>query len=248
MKKTLITLLALAGLSSAATVNDALFGITNYTGASSTIDIKNTETTLNVTDSTKDGYVEINGMNFARKGSNRTYITLTFVVDLSLLTTPEANTAFILDNVKWGSVLTTDRTFKGAWNDTVWTSNGSEDARNYQTSALGSTGTAVLTFNTGWLGTGQETDGTQCASQVYLNGELISGEKGTGLSHGSDVNKIYINEAFTGAIKEMYVHNEMLRGADVKTLYNSIMNIPEPTTATLSLLALCGLAARRRRH
>ena len=166
MKKTLITLLALAGLSSAATVNDALFGITNYTGASSTIDIKNTETTLNVTDSTKDGYVEINGMNFARKGSNRTYITLTFVVDLSLLTTPEANTAFILDNVKWGSVLTTDRTFKGAWNDTVWTSNGSEDARNYQTSALGSTGTAVLTFNTGWLGTGQGTGGSQCASQV----------------------------------------------------------------------------------
>ena len=46
----------------------------------------------------------------------------------------------------------------------------------------------------------------------------------------------------------MYVHNEMLRGADVKTLYNSIMNIPEPTTATLSLLALAGLAARRRRH
>ena len=34
---------------------------------------------------------------------------------------------------------------------------------------------------------------------------------------------------------------------DVDAIKGYMKSIPEPTTATLSLLALCGLAARRRR-
>ena len=45
-----------------------------------------------------------------------------------------------------------------------------------------------------------------------------------------------------GYIDNLYVWNRALGTTEVKALV-----VPEPATATLSLLALCGLAARRRR-
>lgn len=261
MKKTLIAIMALSGIVAGATVDDALFGISDFKGLTSTIDINNTGETLTLTDSTtKEGYLEISGADFSyntystqdngTQKAKRAYITLTFVIDLAKLTTSTTDTPFFLDNVNWGTVLTTDRKFKGAWNGVSWTG-----ANNYTTTALGNTGTAVLTFNTGWDGvTGTEdttisdpeSTGNCCYSQVYLNGVQISQtDKGKGLAHGQVVNTIFINEAFVGAIEEMYVHNSMVHGEGATSLYNSV--IPEPTTATLSLLALAGLAARRRR-
>lgn len=262
MKKTLIAIMALSGIVAGATVDDALFGISDFKGLTSTIDINNTGKTLTLTDSTtKEGYLEISGADFSHntykddETAKRAYITLTFVIDLAKLTTPTADTPFFLDNVEsktdtttsgWGTVLTTDRKFKGAWDGVFWNNDN-----NYTTTALGNTGTAVLTFNTGWDGvTGTEADpesqGGNCDSQVYLNGVQISQtDKGKGLAHGQVVNTIFINEAFVGAIEEMYVHNSMVHGEGATSLYNSV--IPEPTTATLSLLALAGLAARRRR-
>ncbi len=47
----------------------------------------------------------------------------------------------------------------------------------------------------------------------------------------------------TVVIDNLTIWNKALSGSEVKSLI-----VPEPTTATLSLLALAGLAARRRRH
>ncbi len=48
-----------------------------------------------------------------------------------------------------------------------------------------------------------------------------------------------------GVIEGIYYHSGVLTAAEAKTFATKA--IPEPTTATLSLLALAGLAARRRR-
>ena len=246
MKKTASILLSMCCASAmAATVSDSLFGISNFTGADSVIDINNSGATLTLQDSQKEGYLEITGTTFSHNtlkpegGNLRTYITLTFVVDLSKLDTPSAATPFFTDNVKWGSALTTDRKFTGVWDNVVW-----NNGNNKTSDVLGTSDTVVLTFNTGWPGTGTESSGSSCPSQLYINGELAYAAYG--LAHGNAVNTIYINEQFVGAISEMYVHNSMITGDDAKALYNSV--IPEPTTATLSLLALAGLAARRRRR
>ncbi len=54
---------------------------------------------------------------------------------------------------------------------------------------------------------------------------------------------------FGDSVAASYYFNEYMGGdaADMKALAGAVASIPEPTTATLSLLALAGLAARRRR-
>ena len=89
---------------------------------------------------------------------------------------------------------------------------------------------------------------------VYLNGELaakISGLRYSGDSHtmkqlnfgGNSTGGNGVNVTLEG----LYIHNQKLTADEIKTFVGSLP-IPEPTTATLSLLALAGLAARRRRR
>ena len=61
--------------------------------------------------------------------------------------------------------------------------------------------------------------------------------------------EVFANDLFKSAEREYYLFysgvNRGGAGGNVGTVY--LMQIPEPTTGTLSLLALCALAARRRR-
>lgn len=257
MKATISALLVLGSLSTAigATIDDAWFGISDYKGINSVIDINNTGKELALAaSSTSDtiaasGYTVISGAQFSgvvakseSENYKRAYITLTFVIDLSKLDTPDNNSLLFSDNVKWGSAITPERELKGVWNNEVWSKDGEEHSDNYTTSPLGLTDTVVLTFNTGSPKANTDPNlGSSCYSQVYLNGELIGSAKG--LAHGTSVDTLFINDVFGDAIQSVYVHNKMLESQEVKELCRSI---PEPTTATLSLLALVGLAARRR--
>ncbi len=67
-------------------------------------------------------------------------------------------------------------------------------------------------------------------------------------SSGTNYDTLVLNSLFASSIKSIYVFNEALEQSDIMTLsVAAIKAVPEPTTATLSLLALAGLAARRRR-
>ncbi len=92
---------------------------------------------------------------------------------------------------------------------------------------------------------------------VDLNGHVLTIEDGAiintiGLTDGDGDGKLTLFTNFTGAQSESY--NIILNGAQTQITYDSTTGnittgaIPEPTTSTLSLLALTALATRRRRR
>lgn len=105
--------------------------------------------------------------------------------------------------------------------------------------AIPNNGIITLTLTTGVI---NKKGGTY----IYLDDASISAN-GYGLYSGQDFNTIQINN-LGGAIQQVYVHNKSLTQEQVGMMQSEIAAlVPEPATATLSLLALCGLAARRRR-
>ncbi len=90
-------------------------------------------------------------------------------------------------------------------------------------------------------------DGSQVATKTLSGTNLNAFDGNSGAAIGSwaqDENKVYSGGAMM--LDHMQVYNTALTGAEIRA-NAGLMAIPEPATATLSLLALAGLAARRRR-
>ncbi len=77
---------------------------------------------------------------------------------------------------------------------------------------------------------------------ILINSSLM--DPAGGQTVGFDLNGVTFNSAVSSA----YVSMTNAKGELVLGGFDVVKYIPEPTTATLSLLALCGLAARRRRR
>ena len=111
-----------------------------------------------------------------------------------------------------------------------------------------------LTANT-WYHVALAYDGSDNSLDVFVNGVLKNtvtlgteyvAPTGTNLYFGS-ASTNGSQDDFAGSIAQFQiVHGAALNATEIKTIANTPV-IPEPTTATLSLLALAGLAARRRR-
>ena len=94
---------------------------------------------------------------------------------------------------------------------------------------------------------------TSTGTKVYIDGSLkatMPGLQYTGAGHTrKQLNFGNTSSGSAGVnvnLEGLYIHNQALTDAQVEAFVESI-SVPEPTTATLSLLALAGLAARRRR-
>lgn len=92
---------------------------------------------------------------------------------------------------------------------------------------------------------------------LYANGEklgVLSTELKTSSANGFTTMHLGGNAATSGSLKgaqfdvyNFYAHGGTMTDKEVKDFYNSTVNIPEPSTATLGLLGLAGLLMRRRR-
>ena len=114
----------------------------------------------------------------------------------------------------------------------------------------------MLTANT-WYHVALAYDGKDNSLDVFLNGTLKNtitlgtayvAPTGSNLYFGSASTNDQ-QDNFAGSIAQFQiVQGAALSATEIKTIANTTPTIPEPTTATLSLLALAGLAARRRRR
>ncbi len=123
-------------------------------------------------------------------------------------------------------------------------------ASNYTPLTLGKTGQVVLT-----LAVGDNNNSNPTSTYVFSGGTDMPSVNHNGLRYSTTTYSVlFLNADMAKAVDSFYLFNDRLTTDTIKTLSVSALAaaapetmIPEPATATLSLLALAGLAARRRR-
>lgn len=170
-------------------------------------------------------------------GGTRNNMTVTMVLDLSRLTTPETYTTLFnakgvntaKQDISWGVGLTSNRTLQGLWLNGAYS--GGPTSLELKTE-----GTLTVSVVTGELGTRIYMGDN---STYYTNNDLRFG--------GTDITQILMDKGLAAAVKQLYVHDSALSQEQVNQLMTEIANVPEPATASLSLLGLAALMMRRRR-
>ena len=232
MKKTIIALLALGGVSMGATLDEgAAFTSSTYTidsswdeaGASVTL-LLNVEDFANLfdtaTSTARPVFVSMSGSG-------------TYIVGL------EAHEG---DRITGASGVVAGGTY-----DNMYTMNGDDGDSvaaidwSKVTSAALTMALETSTSGTAWSLTVLNSDGTYTSKSASLAGLRWS-------SMG-DITNIAID---TAVVTQAYAFDGFIKGDSAYALNKAAIEVatttvPEPTTATLSLLALAGLAARRRR-
>lgn len=236
MKKILYALMLAAGMSLSATAATTLLdsSIVGYSDfASRLADFGTRKDSVAIT--TDGGNLVLSGTTFSQPvsgGSTRNNMTVTMVLDLSKINTPEAYTALFKakgGSTSWGAGLNTDRTLQGLWDNAAYSGGPT-------TSALGTEGTLTISVVTGEFGT-----------RIYL-GDSATYHTASGLKFGNvDITQILMDAGLADAVEQLYVHDSALSQEQIGQLMSEIASVPEPATATLGLLGLAALMMRRRR-
>lgn len=239
MKKTLSILALTAGLSMAASAATTLLdqSIAGYSDFSShTADFGTRKNDVTITTTGDNLLLSGTGVTFNQtistsSTSNRNTMTVSMVLDLSKLGTPESFSSLFnaKGGVSWGVGLNPDRTLQGLWNNGAYSGGPA-------TTALGTEGKLTISVVTGEEGT---TIYLGNSSTRYNNGGLRFG--------GANITEIFLNSGMAEAIEQLYVHDTALSQEQVGQLMAEIASVPEPATATLSLLGLAALMMRRRK-
>lgn len=238
MKKTIVALMALAGVAMAGTP-------VWHLGSSATTGdyLYNAETGLFTDNSEIDGTV-LNSVN----GANQIQTNISFVLNLTRAQALTEDT--LLLNMDMGGdigLCLTTAGLRGAWGGSAWGDTVSYETLladdNVFTAVNGDTcitltfaqsyGSGVQVWNndsTIWTGGGLKASGNTSLSSIYVDADYIGCLQFTPEMKGDAI--VETNAAFDATVKKMIA---------------AAPSVPEPTTATLSLLALAGLAARRRR-
>ena len=254
MKKTLVTLVTLAGVAAANTDNllwtldctQGKYAIT--TGAAWTGNPYNPTTSYDFRDTTfttQPGYAYVNGTD--KISLENAYIGVkladSFTISMSCSLTgvgSTTQTSFTLlevsESVRWE--------FGVVYNTATKTVTLSPNADTYTFSNVKSYGTYDYTDITNVTLTMSGDAGKDGDMSVYINGNLAA----TGTMAAANRHKnSNVNHGLTFLQKRDHSDDifGFIGGVSSVRLYNAV--VPEPTTATLSLLALAGLAMRRRR-
>ena len=259
MKKTIIAYLASAAAAIAAdspswTLSDAA-GYA-YKNGDAWVLSEGTALTSNVFSFT-DAEGSAISFNMADGSTTRSTYTFAVTLNLSALTRPSSDTSMVYGGDKVGFGLDS--------NGLVTAAIGSGTAKWSSTGIIAaSTGSLTLIVSTGAQGSIIAAYGDYSIDDTKDNANnrnnFTAGTTTAGgatyswgdLKEGSAIANFTINSSIASAITGFAVwengtQSALLNATTLDTIAGTMKTIPEPTTATLSLLALAGLAARRRR-
>ena len=263
MKKTIIALMALTGVASAAWTADDANGWLCKSGdtwvtssATVTEDATSKDLTIQILDADNQA------IDFSyQEDANTTRACYTFAITLNLdeLTSPTSATSAVWGGGKVGiglnnGVVTACIGSTASWNTTGLTlgTSGSltlivtTDTKGSMILAYGEDGT--YTSVVGSQSGGNKVNGTTTDGGTYYGW--------TNLKEKANITTFTIDASIANAVEKFAVWDSKVESdglnsaamlANMDTVAAAMKVIPEPTTATLSLLALAGLAARRRR-
>ena len=233
MKKTFITLLALAGVASAATTQVWDLSQSVTSGAF----LYDAATGL-FTDNTDVEGTVLNGVD----GSNKIQTNISFTLNLTKAMEVTSDTLLLnMDTAGDIGLALTTSGLSGAWQGSSW-----GDAISYDTLLADSGVFADIEGNKYITLTFVETYGS--GVQVWSNTTKHINYSGLKSSGNTSLTSIYVNSGYVEALQfETEWKGDDIVNTNVAFNAEAMQVIPEPATATLSLLALAGLAARRRR-
>ena len=244
MKKTIVALMALAGVAVAAEVT--------FTDLTQNI----TDSTSGITFTQSTGLFTGSVTNYegadAGKGSNG---AITFAIDLTAASALTADTCILTLNYDGNTAYNAGENtgiYYNAKNDKIgtWYSGQINDGGTVKdtsvaqfTQTIGGKDYAIFTLRYNDINAPEAMRGVSLFSTTD---ELIE-YWGLGSSNYDEVTSIYLN---TDLVKAVTITTGEINDATAKAGIANLAAamVPEPTTATLSLLALAGLAVRRRRR
>jgi len=194
MNKLLSTLILSAGMSLSATAATSLLdsSIVGYSDfASQTADFGTLKDSVSIT--SDDSNLTLSGITFNGYGANnRDVMSVTMVLDLTKINTPDAYTALFNaknSSVSWGVGLNTDRKLQGLWNNTSY--NGP-----VVDTPLGTEGSLTISVVTGDLGT-----------RIYF-GDSATYYSNSGLKFGNQqIDQILMDAGLAESIEQLYIHD-----------------------------------------
>ena len=233
MKKTFITLLALAGVASAATTQ-----VWDLSQSVTSGDFLYDASTGLFTDNTDVEGTVLNGAD----GSSKIQTNISFTLNLTKAMEVTSDTLLLNMDMSGDIGLTlTASGLSGAWQGNSW-----GDAISYNTLLADSDVFADIEGNKYITLTFVETYGS--GVQVWSNTTKHIDYSGLKSSGNTSLASIYVNSGYIEALQfETEWKGDAIVNTNVAFNAEAMQVIPEPATATLSLLALAGLAARRRR-
>ncbi|MBR5196263.1 MAG: hypothetical protein IKW48_09030 [Akkermansia sp.] len=234
MKKTFITLLALAGAASAATTQvwDLSQSVTSGDF------LYNAETGL-FTDNTNVEGTVLNGVD----GSSKIQTNISFTLNLTAAQTVTGDTKLLKMDMSGDIGLALTSTgLAGTWGD----STSGRGSVTFETLLADSGVFADIEGNKYITLTFVEAYGS--GVQVWSNTTKLINDSALKSSGNTSLTSIYVNSGYVEALQfETEWKGDDIVNTNVAFNAEAMQVIPEPATATLSLLALASLAARRRR-
>ena len=263
MKKTIIALMALTGVASAAWTADDANGWLCKSGdtwVTSSATVTEDATSKDLTIQILDANSQV--LDFSYNENNETRACYTFAITLNLdaLTSPTSATSAVWGGSKVGIGLN-----NGVVTACIGSGNASWNTTGLTLGTSGSLTLIVTTDTKGSMILAYGEDGTYTSvvdSQSggnKVNGTTTDGGTyygWTNLKEKANITTFTIDASIANAVEKFAVWDSKVASdgldsaamlANMDTVAAAMKVIPEPTTATLSLLALAGLAARRRR-